>query len=109
MEVNISHVVANLLGILHDDDLTIDLLAHLCQFLGNGSSTYRTVELTRSANLGSDAKSHVLEGLGLLLCISLKSGELVSLLTQVLGQHFLGHRRSNNTLSLRNQVVTAIT
>ena len=46
---------------------------------------------------------------GCLLSVSLDSGELVSLLLQVLSENLLSHRRSDNTLTLRNQVVTAIT
>ena len=109
MEVNESYVVANHLGILHGDDLAINLLTQLLQFLGNLVGTYRTVELTSNTNLSGNLESHTVQCLSLLLSLSLKSGQLVSLLLQVLGENLLSHRRGDNTLTLRNQVVTAVT
>ena len=59
--VNQSYIVTNLLSILHGDDLAINLLTELLQFLSNLISTYRTVELTGSANLSGNLQSYTLQ------------------------------------------------
>ena len=59
--VNQSYIVTNLLSILHGDDLTINLLTELLQFLSNLIGTYRTIELTGSTNLGGNAQSNTIE------------------------------------------------
>ena len=89
VEVYESYIVANLLGILHGDDLTINILTQLCELVGHMSSTYRTVELTSSTHLGSDLEGYTIELSSLLLGSSLQGSELVSLLLQVLSEDFL--------------------
>ena len=89
VEVYESYIVANLLGILHGDDLTINILTQLCELVGHMSSTYRTVELTSSTHLGSDLEGYTIELSSLLLGSSLQGSELVSLLLQVLSEDLL--------------------
>ena len=90
VEVYESYIVANLLGILHGDDLTINILTQLCELISHLSSTYRTIELASSAHLSSDLESHTIELCSLLLGSSLQGSELVSLLLQVLSEDLLG-------------------
>ena len=90
VEVYESHIVTNLLGILHGDDLTINLLTKLLELISHLSGTYRTVELTGSAYLCGNLKSYTSKLGSLLLSSSLLSSQLVSLLLQVLCKDLLG-------------------
>jgi len=79
-------------------------MTKLLQFLCNNVSINRTIELTCSTYLSSDAQGNTLDSLTLLLCLCLDGGELMSLLFEVLCENLLSRRRSNNALALRNQI-----
>src|SRR3712207_9466291 len=90
-------IIANLLDVTHGNNLTVNFNALLCEFLCYSSSINRTIKVTCNGNLGNNFQSHAIESLCLLLCFSLKSSQLVSLLSQVLSQNLLCAGRSDNS------------
>ena len=89
VEVYESYIVANLLGILHGDDLTINILTQLGELVGYLSSTYRTIELTSYTYLSGNLEGYAIELSSLFLGSSLLGSQLVCLLLQVLSEDLL--------------------
>ena len=109
VEVHNSLILTHVRSIAHGDDLAVDRNALFSQSSNNLSHTYATIGDTRCTNLSGNLQGDALELLGALFGGSLLGSQLVSLLTQVLGEHLLGRSRSHDGLTLRNQVVAAIT
>ena len=76
VEVNGSLVVANLLGIVHGNNLAVDVEAFLSESLYYSSSAYRTVSYTSCRNLSFDYQLYTIESLSLLLSLSLEGASL---------------------------------
>ena len=97
-----------MLGIAHGDNLAVDLDTTLVQFLSHHIGVDRTVGNTCGTHLHGDFEHQVFQLVGTFLRSSLLCLNLVSLLAQVLSEHLLGRRRSDDSLSLRDEIVTSV-
>ena len=89
VEMDCCLILANALDVVHGDDLTINIEALLLELVSYGVLVNRTVSSTCGTYLSSDNKLNTLKSLSLLLCLSLQSCELVSLLLEVFSEDFL--------------------
>ena len=71
MEVDNGLVVANLLDVVHRDDLAINFNALLCKFVGHDCSIDRAIEMAGGSHLGDNLQSHAGQSFTLLFCFSL--------------------------------------
>ena len=110
MELDVSGVVANLLyRALDRDELAVHIVAELLESFSNLDIVDRTENSAGRAGLCADSERYALESCSGSLGVFQNLSELVGALLLVLGELLEGRGRGNDSLTLGDEIVAAVT